>query len=168
MQSGKILVAQSEHTFILKLCGDVRLTFCATLDDLLKVIFQQPQINTVMVDLSEAENLDSTTLGLLAKIAIQAQVAGFNVPTIICAHTDIQRLLMSMGFEQFFVIANEPMRYASQLAEAPLLQASEQEMRAQILDAHKTLMSMNENNREAFQSVVEALEAHHQEVNTTN
>ena len=73
MQPGKILVAQQGGAFVIKLAGDVRLTFCTTLDEFFDRMFAEPNFASVIIDLCEAENIDSTTLGQLAKLAITAK-----------------------------------------------------------------------------------------------
>ncbi|WP_027847528.1 STAS domain-containing protein [Marinospirillum minutulum] len=158
MHTGKLLSAKSQHTFILKLVGDVRLTLCCTLDKLLERIFADKEINSFIIDLSQTENLDSTTLGLLAKIAVQASSNGLAQPSIISPNQDITLLLESMGFRQYFILLKQPLTTSQELHEVPQLAGSEEHIKAQVLDAHLTLMSMNERNKEVFKSVVQALE----------
>ena len=70
MQPGKILVAEQGGAFVIKMVGDVRLTFCTALDDFLERMFASPGFVSVIVELGEADNIDSTTLGQLAKLAL--------------------------------------------------------------------------------------------------
>ncbi len=158
MHTGKLLSAKSQHTFLLKLVGDVRLTLCCTLDRLLERIFADKEINSFVIDLSQTENLDSTTLGLLAKIAVQASSNGLAQPSIISPNPDITLLLESMGFRQYFILLKQPLTTSQELQEVPQLAGSEEHIKTQVLEAHLTLMSMNEKNKEAFKSVVQALE----------
>ncbi|SFB81945.1 Anti-anti-sigma regulatory factor (antagonist of anti-sigma factor) [Marinospirillum celere] len=158
MQTGKLLAAKSKNTYILKLLGDVRLTLCCTLDQLFEQVFSDREVESIVIDLSQADNLDSTTLGLLAKIAVKASVAGLNQPSIISSNSDITLLLESMGFRQYFLIMEQPVTTDKALEEVPQLAGSEEHIRTKVLEAHRTLMSMNDSNREAFKSVVQALE----------
>ncbi|ODC05214.1 hypothetical protein BFW38_05530 [Terasakiispira papahanaumokuakeensis] len=158
MQTGKLLAAAAEQTYVLKLVGDVRLTLCCTLDKLFEEIFSS-KLQSIVIDLTEAINLDSTTLGLLARVAMKARQEGVSTPTIVSSNSDITQLLHSMGFEQYFVIVSRPIKGFEQLEEIPQLSGSEDHIRHQVLNAHRVLMDMNEHNREAFHSVVQALEA---------
>lgn len=158
MQTGKLLSAKSQHTYVLKLVGDVRLTLCCTLDKLFEQIFVDSEIDSIVIDLCQADNLDSTTLGLLAKIAVKASACGLSQPSIISSNPDITLLLESMGFQQFFLILDHPLSNFDELQEIPQLVGSEARIRAQVLEAHRTLMDMNEHNRDAFQNVVQVLE----------
>lgn len=159
MQAGKLLAAKSKNTYLLKLVGDVRLTLCCTLDELFAQVFSDAEIETIVIDLTQADNLDSTTLGLLAKIAVKASVAHLNQPSIISSNTDITLLLESMGFRQYFLIMDHPVTTNAALREIPQLAGSEAHIRDQVLEAHRTLMTMNDHNKEAFKSVVQVLEA---------
>lgn len=159
MHTGKLLSAKSQQTFVLKLIGDVRLTLCSTLDKLLERIFVDKDINNFVIDLSQTDNLDSTTLGLLAKIALQASSNGLAQPSIISPNEDITLLLESMGFSQYFILLKYPLTTTQELQEVPQLAGSTEHIKAQILDAHLTLMSLNEQNKEAFKDVVQVLES---------
>lgn len=158
MQPGKILFAEHEGSFIIKLVGDVRLTLCTSFDEFLERMFSHPKFLSVVVDLNDAEGIDSTTLGLLAKLAIQSQKRfGFR-PVLLCSKEDILRIITSMGFDEVF----EVQQGASQIggaSELPLRQESEDAMRQRIICAHKVLMELRAENRLRFQELIKALEA---------
>ncbi|MCG8533060.1 MAG: hypothetical protein MI749_20725, partial [Desulfovibrionales bacterium] len=63
MSAGKIQYAESDGSFVLKFIGDVRLTLSSTLDSTLESILSHPGIRSVIIDLSETEGIDSTSLG---------------------------------------------------------------------------------------------------------
>lgn len=155
---GRILVGSHDGVYVLVFEGDVRLTLCTTVDIYLAKMFQDESFRSVVVDLSKTENIDSTSLGLLAKLSIQAEKRFSFRPTLISTRRDITRVLLSMGFDEVFNLVEEPLEHKEQLAELPCLAASEDDVRQRVLDAHRTLMSMNEANREAFSDLVAALE----------
>ena len=157
--AGKILVASHDGVYVIVFQGDVRLTLCTTVDDYLEKMFQDANFRSVIVDLSETENIDSTSLGLLAKLSIQAEKRFSFRPTLISTRRDITRILLSMGFDEVFDLVEEPLEHKEQLAELPELTGSEEGVRQRVLDAHRTLMSMNESNRNTFHDLVAALEA---------
>lgn len=159
MQPGKILVADHRGAFALKLVGDVRLTFCTALDSFLERMFAAPDFAGVVIDLVDAENIDSTTLGQLAKIAITARQRFHLVPVIISTNPNISRVLDSMGFGQVFDIRRLPLTSEQQLGELSAVQASESSVRERVIDAHRVLMGMNAQNRAQFQELICALEA---------
>ncbi|MCL1476172.1 STAS domain-containing protein [Marinobacter sp. M3C] len=154
----KILQAEEKGIYVLKFVGEIRLNLCSTLDNLVESITQDPNFRTVVIDLSETEVIDSTTLGLLAKIALAAKKQSGCTPSLISTHPDITRIIGSMGFDSIFIIVSEPVSSMERLEEIPELKASEQQVRDKVLEAHKILMGMNSRNREEFKNLVHALE----------
>ena len=160
MQAGKILVAQHQGAFVIKLIGDVRLTLCTTIDDFLKKMFSNPSFLSVVIDLEEAEGIDSTSLGLLAKLAVQAKQRYQLIPIVVSPNPNITRLLTSMGFDKVFNICDSIMERTSvKLGELPVVCADEDRIRSKIIEAHRVLMDLNDDNREAFSALVTTLEA---------
>lgn len=158
MNDCKILQAQERGIYVLKFVGEVRLNLCSTLDQIIDDMISNPEFRTVVVDLTETEVIDSTTLGLLAKIAMASEEQSHFLPTLITTNPDVTRIIHSMGFDQIFLIVREPASDLDELEEIPLMRASEQDVRDKVLDAHRVLMSLNSHNREEFRNLVKALE----------
>jgi anti-anti-sigma factor len=155
---GKILVGSYEGVYIIMFEGDVRLTLCTTVDVYLHRMFEDSGFKSVVVDLSHTDNIDSTSLGLLAKLSIQADKQHNFRPTLISTRPDITRILLSMGFDEVFNLVEKPLEHKEQLVELPRQSASDEDVRQRVLDAHRTLMSMNEANHETFHDLVATLE----------
>jgi len=158
MANYKILQAEQQGIYVLKFIGEIRLYLCSTLDIIIDSMASNPEFKTVVIDLSETTIIDSTTLGLLAKIAVLAQKKSSFLPTIITTNPDVTRIIQTMGFNEIFIIMKEPASNIEELEELPILQATEQEVREKVLDAHLRLMELNESNREEFKDLVQALE----------
>ncbi len=157
--AGRILVGSHDGVYVLLFDGDVRLTLCTAVDGYLEKMFRDESFRSVVVDLSRTDSIDSTSLGVLAKLSIQADKLFSYTPTLVSTNPDITRILLSMGFEDVFHIVEEPLLHAEQLGELPPLKESREDLRQRVLNAHQTLMAMNETNRETFQDLVETLEA---------
>lgn len=157
--SGRILVGHHDGVYVILFEGDVRLTLCAAVDDYMDKMFRDPAFRSVVVDLSRTESIDSTSLGLLAKLSIQAQKRFSFRPTLVSTQRDITRILFSMGFDDVFNIVEQPLEHSEQLGELPLVEANQEDVRQRVLDAHRVLMSMNDANRDAFHDLVATLEA---------
>ena len=159
---GKILFAtdlsEEKGVFVLKLTGEVRVTQGPTISKFLETFAESKDYQSVIIDLTESINLDSTTLGLLAKLAIKSKKVLRTTPTIFSTNPDISRILDSMGFGELFTLVYTELERCPEVKELPTQIASEETMRNQVLEAHKILMSMNENNRVCFCDLVEALE----------
>ena len=70
MSTGKIQFAEQNGSFVLKFVGEVRLTLCSALDSTIEKIFAALNFSAIIIDLTETQSIDSTTLGLLAKLSI--------------------------------------------------------------------------------------------------
>ncbi|MFQ3171617.1 MAG: anti-anti-sigma factor [Oleispira sp.] len=159
MQSGKIEVASNEGTYVVKLSGDVRLNLCSALESYLDDMFLDEAFKTVLIDLSDAEGVDSTTLGQLAKISIISQEKFGLIPSIISPREDITRILLSMGFDKVFYLIGDIPEQILELNELTCEKVDEELMREKVIDAHKILMSLNEKNKNTFQELVDCLQA---------
>ncbi len=158
MQPGKILVAEHDGAFVVKLVGDVRLTLCTTMDEFFDEMLASNGFASVVIDLADAINVDSTTLGLLAKLAIKAKAAHCFVPLILSTNPDITRVLESMGFDKVFRIRQEPLLDDEDLGELPMLHEDEEGVRDKGLEAHRVLMGLSESNKAKFRELVTLLE----------
>src|SRR5690554_7719433 len=108
MAGYKILQAEKQGIYVLKFIGEIRLNLCSTMDNLVETTTGNPQFKTVLIDLTETEIIDSTTLGLLGKIALAARKQSRFLPTLISTNPDITRIITSMGFDKIFIIVREP------------------------------------------------------------
>jgi len=159
MDQGKILVGEHNGVYVLKFTGDVRVTLCSTVDSFLSSLFARDDFRSVLVDLTETQGIDSTSLGLLAKLSLATQRRFGVLPTLVSTNPEINRVLETMGFDDVFHIVTEPLVDTEQLGELPKVEASEEDLREKVLEAHLALMDLNEENRESFRDLVSALEA---------
>lgn len=159
MNPGKIEVANKKGTYVIKLSGDVRLNLCSALESYLDKMFLKDDFKTVIVDLTDAEGIDSTTLGLLAKISIVSQEQYKLIPKIVSPREDIMRLLWSMGFDEVFQIVDEMPAEILGFNELSSKQVNEEEMREKVIEAHEVLISLNDDNKQAFQELVNCLQS---------
>ncbi len=156
---GKILVAQHDGVYLMKFVGDVRVTLCTAVDQFLQSMLDDAQFRSVVIDLTRTDGIDSTSLGVLAKLSIHMQERFGFVPTLVSTRPDITRVLRSMGFDDVFHIVESPLATKEQFGELPQCDCSEEDLRQRVLEAHKVLMSLSDANREAFQDLVETLES---------
>jgi|SRR5690554_2336872 len=158
MSDGKIQCAESDDVFILKCSGDVRLTFCSTLNDIIEKILKSHSFKNILIDLTEVISIDSTMLGLLAKLSIMSQRKLGMLPTLVSTKPDVNRVLDSMGFSQVFNVLHTPGPCPDCLNDLPEQEQSEAVVKERVLEAHQILMSLNESNRNEFRDLVTALQ----------
>ena len=158
MSDCRISAASNEGAHVLKLEGDVRLTMCTALDHYFQSMFAEPGFVSVWVDVTEADGLDSTTLGMLAQLAIQTKERFAFRPAIFSTNPSIDRLLDTMGFNQLFERRSECCNTDAAIQEIPAVPCEAGEVKRQVLEAHRTLMSMSDDNADAFKDLVSTLE----------
>jgi len=159
MNSGKILVAKVNNVPILKFIGDVRVLMSGALENYFSSLYTSAILDRMIIDMTETEGIDSTALGLLAKMAIQLRNR-FNVsPTIVSTNPDITRILKGMSFDLIFNIVDEPYNREASFDELCRVDENEDEIRKKVIEAHQTLMALSEDNRIEFQDLVSALKA---------
>jgi len=158
MQEGRILAARHDGAYVIRLVGDVRLTLCTTIDEYFQKMYDDPDFTSVWVDLCEAEGIDSTTLGLLAKLALKVRERFGFKPAIYSCDPSILRLLRSMDFQRLFELHREACANPDDVREIPAVQGSEEAVKEKVVEAHRVLMDLSEENRKRFRDLVTALE----------
>ena len=155
---GKILAANHHGAYMIRLVGDVRLTLCTTIDEYFQQMFEDPEFASVWVDLCDAEGIDSTSLGLLAKLALNVKERFGFAPAIYSCEPGINRLLKSMGFQRLFELHEEACFNPEDISEIPTVQGSEQVVKEKVIEAHRVLMGISDENRARFKDLMNALE----------
>jgi anti-anti-sigma factor len=158
MSTGHVEYASLNGTHIFKLIGEVRAQSCISLDKLLSKIEQQSNVVGAIVDLTQTSFIDSTVLGVLAKLGLKLKQIHHIQAIMLSTNPDITILANSMGLGQVFVILNycgDPKLCTRELIEE---QISQNAMLSTVLDAHKTLMELNENNQNMFEPLVKQLQ----------
>lgn len=159
MNAGAIYFAKESHRAFLKLTGGLRHPLGPRLGRAVHHLFEPPDSPTLIVDLSEAEFLDSTCLGLLARVAIGAMERNWERPVLVSATPELNRVLRSMGFDQVFALIPEPTGPTPAFDDAASLEGiARRPDRKLVLEAHRALCELNTHNRALFQNVVDQLE----------
>jgi anti-anti-sigma factor len=157
-EGGRILAATEGGAYVLRLEGDVRLTLCASIDDYVERMLADPGFSSVWIDLCDATGIDSTTLGQLAKLAMAVHERYEFRPAIFCCDPGINRLLRSMGLDRLFVMHEKTCCATGCTQMIPMVPGSADEVREKVLEAHRVLMDVSEENRARFADLVATLE----------
>jgi len=159
MTCGTVSYAEQQGTWVLALHGDVRATWCASLDALVQRMQADPSLSAVVIDLRDTANIDSTMLGMLAKIALRTRERLQGRPVLVAPVDDVRRLLESMCLERVFDIAPAlPEGVPLPRSELAAVDRPESELCRQVAEAHRVLMDIDERNRATFGDVVAAIE----------
>ncbi|NQU39802.1 MAG: STAS domain-containing protein [Lentisphaerae bacterium] len=111
----------------------------------------------IIIDLRKADYLDSTILGLVAKIARSFIARAHRKPTLLSSREDMNLLLESMGFDSAFEIRVSAAVTPFLLDDIPV-PAEEAPTPETLLEAHKLLMDLDDRNIDRFSTAVETLE----------
>lgn len=158
MSTGHVEYTSLNGTHIFKLIGEVRAQSCISLDKLLNKIEQQSNVVGAIVDLTQSTFIDSTVLGILAKLGLKLKQIHQIQAVMLSTNPDITTLANSMGLGKVFVVLNycgNPNVCTKALVEEHI---SDNAMLCTVLDAHKTLMQLNESNKNMFEPLVKQLE----------
>ena len=158
MSTGHVEYASLNGTHIFKLIGEVRAQSCISLDKLLNRIEQQSNVVGAIVDLTQTTFIDSTVLGILAKLGLKLKQIHNIQAVMLSTNSDITTLANSMGLGQVFVILNycgDPNVCTLELMEEHI---THRNMLNNVLDAHKTLMELNQSNQNMFEPLVKQLQ----------
>jgi anti-anti-sigma regulatory factor len=158
MADGRVLAARESGAYVLRLVGDVRLTLCASIEDFVEQMLDDPEFSSVWVDLCDATGIDSTTLGQLAKLALAVDERYHFKPAVFCCDAGINRLLRSMGLDRLFAMHEKTCCATGCAQMIPMVPGSEDEVREKVLEAHRVLMDVSEANRARFADLVATLE----------
>lgn len=157
MSDGNVYYAEQDGTGVLRFEGTIRYTIANALDRFLDDLFTRNQFTRLIVDLSETESIDSTGLGLLARIANGVRRRDGSRPLLFSPQPDINTLMSSICLDTAFTQCDSPPPPVAGAA-LPAGSPSEIDMAQTILDAHRVLSDMNDTNRALFQNVVDAFE----------
>lgn len=167
--SGKVLVASCANTHVIRLIGDVRLTVSAAFDEHIDRLLDgaadaanassDRTSRTVVIDLAHADGIDSTILGLLAKLAIGCHTHWQQKPTVYSTKPGITQLLLNMGFKRIVHIVEQSCLEQSAAINECSASGDEARLKHHVLEAHRILASLNRENQDRFRELLVSLES---------
>ena len=165
MPEGRITYAKQDGFHVLRYAGRVDYTLAPAVGRYVDGLFADASPpDPFLFDLRETSLVDSTNLGLLARVAERVRVGRGDTSgacVILSDSDEITDILTSMGFEAIFdIAANHP---AGDKKEREKVitpeQPSDGELLRTMLEAHRTLAGLNERDHDQFKDVVRMLEA---------
>mgnify|MGYP001766892316 FL=1 len=162
MSMGHIEYAALHGTHVFKLIGEVRAQACCSLDHLLDRLQRFADVRGAVGDLNDAKFIDSTALGIIAKLGLGIRRFHHVQPVLLSTQDDITTLAHSMGLGQIFMMLSHENREPIGLDAMPDQPQDQMDMLHTVLEAHRTLMALNEHNRAMFEPLVTQLEREEQ------
>jgi anti-anti-sigma factor len=157
MREGRVLYTDCDHVHVLRYLGDIRHPLAPAVSRFVDTLLEHFDGERLVVDLSEAEAIDSTNLGELARIAGLLSERHAARAAIVSTREEISQVLHSMAFDELFDIRNEPL-VTLDGEPIPNQPVSKEVSLQVILAAHHRLMEMSDHNRRQFSEVVQQLE----------
>jgi anti-anti-sigma factor len=160
VSQGQILISDKADDYLIKLVGDVRLTLSGSLNRYMDVLFGNNNVKSVVVDMRDAKAVDSTTLGLIAKLGLHCREYYQMNVKLFCQNPSIIRTLECMSFDEIIdIFQQSPNEFDAELRCLDAVTSEVDEVRQQVLEAHKLLVKLNPKNKAEFTDLINALEA---------
>jgi anti-anti-sigma factor len=102
MPEAHVTHAEKEGVHVLRYFGDVNYVLAPGIQRFVDRLIDDGSITGMVFDLTCAQSLDSTNLGLMARVNERLLGAGAANSVIISGNEDIDVVLRSMGFDQTF------------------------------------------------------------------
>ena len=152
METGEVFLSEKDGVSFIRVKGNASFVCAPPLRELAKKLASEP-FGGLKIDLAECTWMDSTFMGMLAMLGLNAKKKG--VPAeIYNASEQNEKLLCGLGLKKVFsFLAGE---FGDAAGSPAASNASTPESRARnVLDAHQTLMDIDEGNVPKFEKVVE-------------
>lgn len=158
MNKGEYKFAQEDGRYFIKLTGDLKYTESGNFASFINYLDNNRDFKNILVDLTEANYIDSTNLGLLAKLAQLVIEKDNHRMTVLTTNPDITELLHNIGFDDICLLIEDPETLDMPFENIMGIDEAEESMAKVMLEAHRRLMNMNEKNEKEFKNVVELME----------
>ena len=153
MSSGETIVTGGGERYAVKATGRATFECVAPLRTLAKEL-DTADFKQVDVDLADCQGMDSTYMGVLAMIALRAKKIGA-VISIYNASELAKNQLFGLGLKKLFQFAEGTVEMGELAAPAAIAPVDQITHATTVLEAHKTLMDVDQDNVEKFEKVVD-------------
>lgn len=159
MSSGRVMHGSHNGVQVLRYVGDIKYTLSLALDAYIKGLLRVPELRGFVIDLSAADAIDTTNLGIMARLARAMQRTGLPKVTVVSNRPVINEILQGMGFDRVFHVVSGSGSALERMREIPEISSDDTAMTRLLLESHRALLDMNDRNRVQFKDVVEVFEA---------
>jgi len=156
--NGAIYSTKVGSVVYLRFTGVIRYSQCAGLEIYINQLFRDSNFTDIAIDLEKAEMLDSTALGLLARISIEYKEMSNKKPVIFLHNGELAQILKRVCFDQVFNIVSKPKNeFDMSFVELSPIPTSEEETLECVLKAHKDLAELSNDNAHFFTDITQAI-----------
>lgn len=156
-EDGSVFYARQGDTWVLRFQGDIRYTMAHAVDVFIDDLLKRGNPVRICADLNATTSIDSTGIGLLAKLSNGMRAAGRDLPIVFSANPEVVETLRNVCLDEVCtIVAGAPEAVAEN--EIPATTPDERELARTIVSAHCMLCDLCDKNRAAFGGVIEAFE----------
>ena len=152
MANGETLISRSGDRYAVKVVGRATFECVAPLRNLAKEL-DNTTFKQVDIDLADCRGMDSTYMGVMAMIALRAKKISASI-SIFNANELNKTALCGLGLKRLFVFTEGVVAMDEQIV-SDAAPADRKTSAETVLEAHKTLMDVDQDNVEKFEKVVD-------------
>ena len=152
METGEVFLSEKDGITFIRVKGNASFVCAPPLRELAKKLAAEP-FNGLKIDLEECTWMDSTFMGMLAMLGLNAKKKGASAE-IFNASEQNEKLLGGLGLKKVFEFKTGPFTAGDDVPAASNDTSAEGRAR-NVLDAHQTLMDIDISNVPKFEKVVE-------------
>jgi len=155
---GAIFTARVDSVVYFRFTGVIRYSQCGGLESFINQLFSKADFTDVAVDLEMAEMLDSTALGLLARISIEYKKISDKKAVIFIHNGELANILKRVCFDRVFNIISKPKSELDMdFVELSSISESDEQTLDCVIEAHKNLASLSSDNAHYFTDITRAV-----------
>ncbi|MCA9514307.1 MAG: STAS domain-containing protein [Myxococcales bacterium] len=163
----EVLHAQDGGAHVLRYRGEVRYPATPAVARFVREMIDRDAPSALVIDLTDVSIIDSTNLGHIARVGQELRARGADF-VIVSPNEDVTEVLRSMAFDRVFAVVTDPPPAAGEDGDGAGVEtervplggrANAAELKETVLEAHRCLLDLSEDNRVLFEEVVSMLEA---------
>lgn len=155
---GTIRYAFDNNVWFIKCIGAICHPLAPTLNALIEQVITHPDSKHFIIDLTDAKLIDSTCLGILARIATRHNHVNTDKPIVITGGGNIAKTMLVVRFDLLFKLVEKLNDKPNPLQIAPDVIIEKDAMLNLLLDSHQRLCAIDAETHDIFKDVVQALE----------
>lgn len=158
VKENKYLAGEIEGEFFIKFVGNATMKNSKTIDELLEKLLNKEE-KDIVLDFEDCNYMDSTMLGLIAKTAIKVKKNWKKTLYALNTCNIIKSSFKSTGVDKLLEFIESESIEEGTIEELDMKEFENKESKTEhILEAHKTLMGLTDENKKVFKNVVDLLE----------
>jgi anti-anti-sigma regulatory factor len=159
MSLAHVYYTQHEGIHVFKLTGSLHFESGSAIEQALAIFRLAKDSKETIIDLTEAESLDSTIIGMIGQIGVNQSKKA----KLVVSRQDIEQMLVQVGFDRFFIIVfndgHSPLSLDDYVEFKPLKE-TKRNLEKRVRTAHEWLSQVDARNAKQFKTVLDQFKRH--------